>query len=132
MSYNQTYGKMNKSEEVEKRDPAKKATKQIVDAMSILNQSAKQLHKIGSDMRKATNLVEGARGHMNAMDVFYEIGPKPDKSKQREARRIMSRLKTASKKLLKLDESVMSFESRDYVIELATIAAQIDNLERKR
>tara|TARA_Y100000310_G_scaffold321151_1_gene378421 strand:- start:16 stop:411 length:396 start_codon:yes stop_codon:yes gene_type:complete len=131
MSYNQTYGKINKSETVEKRDPAKKATKQIVDAMSILNQSAKQLHKIGSDMRKATNLVEGARGHMSTMDVFYEIGPKPDKSKQREARRIMSMLKTASKKLLKLDESVMSFESRDYVIQLATIAAHIDNLERK-
>jgi hypothetical protein len=136
MSYNQTNKIHNpfEGEELEKGIPtgSKQAIKQLTNAIGILNESSKQLYKVGKEMRKATNLVEGAAGHMNNSALVHEIGPKPDRKKRREAQRIMREIKNSAKDLLKLDESIIMFDARDYAIGLASLAAKIDMLEKGR
>ena len=133
MSYNQTYGKINKSEEVEKgRFNLRQAEKQIGDAVKIIHKEAKALNNAQRELRKASNLVYGAGNFIQVLELGLEMDPKKFRSgDMRDVRAISKSLHRVSKNIEKLDESIPFVESLDYNTELINLITRIKEFNKR-
>tara|TARA_Y100000310_G_C20409961_1_gene681462 strand:+ start:388 stop:795 length:408 start_codon:yes stop_codon:yes gene_type:complete len=133
MSYNQTYGKINKSEEVEKgRFNLDKAEKQIGEAMRIIMKQAKNLNEAQSELRKASNKVDGAGNLVDVLQMSGLVAPKRSRSTDSKDARAMARdLHQTAKDLEKLDESIPFFDAMDYNVELAHLLTRMKEFNKR-
>ena len=136
MSHNQTNKIHNpfEGEELEKgRFNLNKAENQIGEAMRIILKQAKNLNEAQRELRKASNLVDGAGNFIEVLQMAGIVAPKRSRSTdQRDARALARDLHQTAKDLEKLDESIPFFDAMDYNVELAHALTKLREFNKKR
>ena len=136
MSYNQTYGKINKSEEVEKRNPrgysTKKVQKQIVDAMKMLRDNARKMNDATNAIHKAANMIEGAGNLIDILKIYEDGKGKADKKRRTDIRTSANMLRSVYRDIESMILSkVPDFRVEDFHIEVAHVLAVLDGLDKR-
>ena len=129
MSHNQTNKIHNpfKGEELEKgRFNMGKVENQIGVAMAIIEKQSKALFTAQRELRKASNLVDGAGNLVEVLQMSGTFAPKRSRGgDEKDARRMARDLHRLAKDIEKLDESVPTLEAMDYNAALAQTLIQV-------
>lgn len=135
MSYNQTNKIHNpfEGEELEKgRFNMGKVEKQIGEAMGIIDKSSKALYATQRELRKASNMVDGAGNLVEVLQLARHVAPKRSRSgDEATARRIARDLKRLAKNIEKLDESIPLMDSIDFNATLAMALIEVRRFNKK-
>jgi hypothetical protein len=136
MSYNQTNNIHNpfEGEELEKgRFNLGRVEKDISEAISAIFASAKKLRDTHEDLKEAARDVYSSSQMMAALEIGIKVDPKRfDKGDARKIRSLSSRLKKMSDQLKKEADLIPKLESAKYNVELAVIANDIKEFNKRR
>ena len=131
MSYNQTNKIHNpfEGEELEKgRFNMGKVEKQIGEAMGIIDKSSKALYATQRELRKASNMVDGAGNLVEVLQLARHVAPKRSRSGDEATARSLKRL---AKNIEKLDESIPLMDSIDFNAPLAMALIEVRRFNKK-
>jgi len=135
MSHNQTNKIHNpfEGEELKKgRFNLSKVENQIGVAMAIINKQSKALYEAQKELRKASNLVDGAGNLVEVLQMAGIVAPKRSRGgDEKDARRIARDLQRVAKDLEKLDESIPVMDGIDYNATLAGTLIEIRRFNKK-